>query len=203
MMPFIKRKSRIPFSPALKGRNLCHLPHVAKGPIELELHPATPEACKPRTQDFHPTYVFRDACSGYAASATEGFTQVQVATGHLNCIKMDWLLITGVASISLLTLLIWRRYFSAISDIPGPFAASFTRLWHMHRILKGDQNLEIIRLHEQHGKPFRPARKIGIDSLFTRLLGHFVRISYDEVSVSHPEAIAKILVAPLHKVRYR
>ncbi|RYN20880.1 hypothetical protein AA0112_g10469 [Alternaria arborescens] len=52
----------------------------------------------------------------------------------------------------------------------------------MHRILKGDQNLELIRLHQQHG--------------------HFVRISYDEVSVSHPDAIAKILLAPLHKANW-
>ncbi|CAG2000634.1 unnamed protein product [Fusarium graminearum] len=37
------------------------------------------------------------------------------------------------------------------SDIPGPFAASFTRLWHMNHILKGDQNLELIRLHEKLG----------------------------------------------------
>ncbi|CAF3544258.1 unnamed protein product [Fusarium graminearum] len=66
------------------------------------------------------------------------------------------------------------------SDIPGPFAASFTRLWHMNHILKGDQNLELIRLHEK--------------------LGHFVRVSYDEVSVSHPDAISNILLSPLHKL---
>ena len=35
-----------------------------------------------------------------------------------------------------------------------------------------------------------------------QLQGHFVRISYDEVSISHPDAIAKILVAPLHKVPF-
>jgi hypothetical protein len=113
---------------------------------------------------------------------------------------MDWLLIAPIASISLLSLLIWRRYFSVISDIPGPFAASFTRLWHMHRILKGDQNLELIRLHEQHGRFIRHIRMCIIVLPLTCLLGHFVRISYDEVSVSHPDAIAKILLAPLHKV---
>lgn len=30
--------------------------------------------------------------------------------------------------------------------------------------------------------------------------GNFVRLSYDEVSVSHPDAIRKILLAPLNKV---
>ena len=73
----------------------------------------------------------------------------------------------------------------------------------MHRILKGDQNLELIRLHEQYGKCTRYAEALVIDSSLTGLLGHFVRISYDEVSVSHPDAIAKILVAPLHKVLLR
>ncbi|CAO2654611.1 Nn.00g113440.m01.CDS01 [Neocucurbitaria sp. VM-36] len=92
---------------------------------------------------------------------------------------MDYSAIVAVLIVGLSSLLVWRRYFSAISDIPGPFAASFTRLWHMQRILKGDQNLELIRQHEKHG--------------------HFVRMSYDEVSVSHPDAIKKILLAPLHK----
>lgn len=94
----------------------------------------------------------------------------------------------GAASIGsllvlgLLTLVAWRRYLSPISDIPGPFTASFTRLWHMSRILKGDQNLELTRQHEKHG--------------------HFVRISYDEVSVSHPDAVKTILLAPLHKAAW-
>ena len=64
---------------------------------------------------------------------------------------MNWLLVLVVWSAALSSLLLWRRYFAPISDIPGPFAASFTRLWHMHRILKGDQNLELIRLHAKHG----------------------------------------------------
>lgn len=31
------------------------------------------------------------------------------------------------------------------------------------------------------------------------LTGHFVRISYDEVSVSHPDAVRKLLLAPVPK----
>jgi hypothetical protein len=31
-------------------------------------------------------------------------------------------------------------------------------------------------------------------------LGHFVRIAHDEVSVSHPDAIKALLIAPLEKV---
>lgn len=63
----------------------------------------------------------------------------------------NWAQLTGLLATSILTLCIYRRSFSPISDVPGPFVASFTRLWHIHRILKGDQNLELIRLHDKHG----------------------------------------------------
>ncbi|KUI71583.1 Pisatin demethylase [Cytospora mali] len=86
---------------------------------------------------------------------------------------------TGLLFVAVLTLFMWPRYFSPLSDIPGPFVASFTRLWHMNRILKGDQNLELIRLHDE--------------------FGHFVRIAPNEVSVSHPDALRKILLTPLRK----
>lgn len=49
----------------------------------------------------------------------------------------------------------------------------------MRRIIKGDQNLELSRLHDKHG--------------------HFVRIAPNEVSISHPDAIRKVLLAPLRK----
>lgn len=49
----------------------------------------------------------------------------------------------------------------------------------MNRILKGDQNLELIRLHDE--------------------LGHFVRVAPNEVSVSHPDALRSVLLKPLRK----
>lgn len=73
-----------------------------------------------------------------------------------------------------------RRYFSPISNIPGPFLASITRLWHVFHILQGKQSVLLTRLHEKHGP--------------------FVRISHDEVSVSHAEAPKKLLLAVLKKV---
>lgn len=115
---------------------------------------------------------------------------------------LDFRFLFGTAIVGLFTLLVWRRYFSPISDVPGPFVASFTRLWHMHRILKGDQNLELIRLHETHGDnlPFVTETEYFADEHFS--IGHFVRVSYDEVSVTHPDAIKKILLAQLHKVSH-
>lgn len=48
--------------------------------------------------------------------------------------------------------LLLRRYFlSPLRGVPGPFLAKLTRLWHIHRILKGDQNLALVALHDQYG----------------------------------------------------
>lgn len=68
----------------------------------------------------------------------------------------------------------------------------------MQRILKGDQNLALIRLHETHGEILH--RFVLRPIIYHGILGHFVRISYNEVSVSHPDAIKKVLLARLHKV---
>lgn len=85
----------------------------------------------------------------------------------------------GALLVAVLTICFWRRYLSPLRDIPGPPLASVTRLWHLRRIIKGDQNIELSRLHDR--------------------LGHFVRIAPNEISVSHPDAIKKILLVQLHK----
>lgn len=64
---------------------------------------------------------------------------------------MFFLQATGLAVLAVLTLCVWRRYFAPLRDVPGPFFASVIRLWHMRRIVKEDQNLELIRLHDRHG----------------------------------------------------
>lgn len=51
----------------------------------------------------------------------------------------------------IVTILASRRYFSPLSDIPGPFLASVTRLWHIATIVKGKQNIKILELHRKHG----------------------------------------------------
>ncbi|KAI1340026.1 cytochrome P450 [Xylariaceae sp. FL0016] len=72
-----------------------------------------------------------------------------------------------------------RVYFAPISQIPGPRFASFSRLWHIRQILKGHQNLSLIEQHDKHGQ--------------------FVRISHSEVSVSHPDGIKQLFLAPVPK----
>ncbi|KAJ1325264.1 benzoate 4-monooxygenase [Microdochium nivale] len=85
---------------------------------------------------------------------------------------------TGLALVAGIAL--WRC--QKLRGIPGPFWAQFSRLWHIRHIIKGDQSDQFIALHEKHG--------------------HFVRIAHNEVSVSHPDALKAILLAPLHKAEW-
>ncbi|KAK0617794.1 benzoate 4-monooxygenase cytochrome P450 [Bombardia bombarda] len=81
--------------------------------------------------------------------------------------------------VALVSIVVWRRFLSPLKDVPGPWLASVSRLWHLYYIVRGDQNLKLIELHDKHG--------------------HFVRIAHNEISVSHPEGIKRILLAPLTK----
>ncbi|KAK8003529.1 hypothetical protein PG990_001279 [Apiospora arundinis] len=77
-----------------------------------------------------------------------------------------------------LVVLVLQRYW-ALSDVPGPFLAAFTRLWHARTIKNGTHARDISALH--------------------RRLGHFVRIAPDEVSVAHPDGPRKLLLEALSK----
>lgn len=45
-----------------------------------------------------------------------------------------------------------RRYFSALSSIPGPFAASLTRAWRIKEVYYGHVEETELKLHEEHGR---------------------------------------------------
>lgn len=113
-----------------------------------------------------------------------------------------WPYICAQAFAGVIAIVVWRKYFYNISDVPGPFLASFTLLWHLVRIFIGDQNLRMIELHDKHGVSV-PKRHSTVTCLTNDpfIAGHFVRIADDEVSVSHPEAVRKLLLAPVPKVR--
>lgn len=91
---------------------------------------------------------------------------------------------TDVLTVTLVVLSIsvfaYRRCLSPLSDIPGPFWASFSRLWHLRITIDGNQNEQLALAHEKYG--------------------HFVRLANNEVSVSHPAAVKAVLLAPLEKV---
>lgn len=63
-------------------------------------------------------------------------------------------LLIVAAQVSVLTLnliILWRRFFSPLKAIPGPPLASFSRFWHIYRIIKGDQNVQLVNLHDKYG----------------------------------------------------
>lgn len=100
---------------------------------------------------------------------------------------------TGLALL-ILSVFIRQRYFSVISDIPGPILGTFGTCFQLWEICRGRINERIAQLHQKHGtSPF-------VKHPFSMLmrLGPFLRISYNEVSVNHPEAI-HVLAAPLWK----
>ncbi|KAL1959106.1 hypothetical protein VTO42DRAFT_2893 [Malbranchea cinnamomea] len=79
----------------------------------------------------------------------------------------------------LLVVFVKRRYLTSIRDIPGPFAASFSRAWLVYHGIKGHTEEATIEEHRKHGT--------------------FVRIADNEVSVRHPDALKLILQANLRK----
>ena len=99
-----------------------------------------------------------------------------------------------------LTVGIRRRYFSPISSIPGPFLASFSRWWHLRQIWRGDQHIALAEQHEKHGTEKQTSPGTRYYVLTTILLGPFVRLAHNEVSVCHPAATKKLFITPLEKV---
>jgi hypothetical protein len=92
------------------------------------------------------------------------------------------------ATTSLLLALVFvrRRYFSPLSDIPGPFVASFTTsLWQLWHILKGHTEVAVIELYR---------------SVAENVPGAFVRIGQNEVSVCDVAAIREVLMSHMDKV---
>lgn len=95
---------------------------------------------------------------------------------------LSWPAILVQVVIILISIAMYRRYLSPLSDIPGPFWASITRLWQVVHIFRGDQNLQSIALHDKYG--------------------HFVRIAPNEISVSHPDGPRSLLLTPQRKVSH-
>ena len=60
-------------------------------------------------------------------------------------------LVSGASLAFVVLTIIRRRYFSPISDIPGPFLASFSVLWQIKHVLKGHTEQVTIAEHKKHG----------------------------------------------------
>ncbi|KAL8793216.1 MAG: hypothetical protein Q9195_004152 [Heterodermia aff. obscurata] len=83
--------------------------------------------------------------------------------------------------LALLSVFIRQRYFSPISSVPGPSLGTVGTFFQVWEICRGRINHTLSQLHREHGS--------------------FVRISYNEVSVCHPDAI-QILAAPIWKAPF-
>lgn len=66
-------------------------------------------------------------------------------------ITTSWPVIGAQALILIFSWFVGSWLFSPLRDIPGPTLASFSRLWHIIHIVRGDQNVELVDLHEKHG----------------------------------------------------
>jgi hypothetical protein len=51
----------------------------------------------------------------------------------------------------LLALVVKRKYFTSLRDIPGPFLASVSSLWKIKQIIRGHTEEEMLALHMRHG----------------------------------------------------
>ena len=47
--------------------------------------------------------------------------------------------------------LAYKRYGTSLRSVPGPFMASFTRLWKLRQMYRGDMHLTDIALHRKYG----------------------------------------------------
>lgn len=60
-------------------------------------------------------------------------------------------LLVFVGLAALVFIVLRRRYFTGISDISGLFFASFSLLWQLYHIVKGDIDRSLAELHEKYG----------------------------------------------------
>ncbi|KAL2787917.1 cytochrome P450 [Aspergillus keveii] len=79
----------------------------------------------------------------------------------------------------LLAIVVKRRYLGSLREVPGPFLASISSLWKIKQIIKGHTEEEMLALHKKHGD--------------------FVRITDNEVSIGHPDAVKHLLHAKIAK----
>jgi hypothetical protein len=73
---------------------------------------------------------------------------VSIIVGLLAFVKAHYF-ITGL--LILATRLAFIRYFHPLSKIPGPFLASFSKLWIIYHAFGGKQHLVQIKCHEKYG----------------------------------------------------
>ncbi|KAF1817103.1 cytochrome P450 [Eremomyces bilateralis CBS 781.70] len=84
-------------------------------------------------------------------------------------------LIVSVPVCSLVLWIVYCRTLHPLAKYPGPFLASFSRIWQLYRVFQGDMDVAHRDLHHRYGP--------------------VIRIAYDEVSISDASAIKDIYSA--------
>ena len=101
---------------------------------------------------------------------------VFITTTHLGAVMVlnttNVSYITSTLLVSLLAYVVYQRYFSSLSRLPGPFLASITSLWIAHAYWRQDFHHYVIELHKKYGL--------------------VVRVGPDAVSVSDVDSIKVI-----------
>lgn len=111
-------------------------------------------------------------------------------------LKLDVLSILTVA-VGVLVLVHLVPYLAdphGIRSYPGPFVARFSKLWLARLAMEGRTATALRKAHEEYGTLAlsQPNARTLLNPLSAILVGPFVRISPDEVSIAHPEALHTI-----------
>ena len=67
----------------------------------------------------------------------------------------SWQTVAAQVLILVATWIFGSWLLSPLRRIPGPTLASFSRLWHIIHIFRGDQNTVLDELHEKYGESFQ------------------------------------------------
>ena len=59
--------------------------------------------------------------------------------------------VVGTAAIAIFGVAVQRRYLSSISDVPGPFLASFSLFWQLYKIFTQHTERDTINAHKKYG----------------------------------------------------
>ena len=69
----------------------------------------------------------------------------------IGAVSLDLRSLWALVLVALVVRAILRGYWTPIRDIPGPFLASFSKLWQVYQLWKGHIEEELIHLHKKHG----------------------------------------------------
>jgi hypothetical protein len=78
-----------------------------------------------------------------------GYRCLTIAPVAMTFPGLPWSLVPVLV---ILAVVIRRKYFTSIRDIPGPWLASISSLWKIQQIIKGHTEEEMLALHRKHGR---------------------------------------------------